>query len=215
MRPILFYDRISPPVRSVLLLIRELNLNVEKRYVNLLKRENHREDFIKLNPLHTVPVLQDEQCTLTDSQAILMYLCDRYGSTSLFPKDPSLRYRIINRLFFNGCLFFRRDSDMMSEFFRYGVVDVSDHRLKIEQSYSHLESFLSDQKFMASDQMTIADLSIVSTLSTVDAYIPVEETTWPRTFDWFNRMKALPYYIEENQAGIDELQEAIRKRCGN
>ncbi|XP_059614690.1 glutathione S-transferase E14-like [Phlebotomus argentipes] len=212
MRPVLFCDPISPPVRSVFLLIRELNVDIERRFVNLLKRENHQEDFIKLNPLHTVPVLKDGNLILTDSHSILMYLCDKYGkSSSLFPKDETLRYKIVNRLFFNGCLFFRRDSDMLSEIFRKRCVEVSHHREKIQECFSHLETFLSETDFMAANHITLADFSILPTLSTVDLFVPLEETKWPRTFAWFHRMKDLPYYNEENQSGIDQLTQTIRK----
>ncbi|XP_055689039.1 glutathione S-transferase E14-like [Lutzomyia longipalpis] len=213
MRPILFCDRISPPVRSVFLLIRELNLDVEKRTVNLLKRENHHEDFIKINPLRTVPVLKDNDLILTDSHAILLYLCEKHDNSGrLFPKDdPNLRFRILNKLFYNGCLFFRRDSDMMTEIFRKRCINLSGHRVKIRECFNHLEEFLRETTFMAANHMTLADLAILPTLSTVNAFIPVEEGTWPRTIEWLNRMKSLPYYEAENQSGIDELLLAIRK----
>ncbi|XP_055708196.1 glutathione S-transferase E14-like [Phlebotomus papatasi] len=217
MRPVLFCDCISPPVRSIFLLIRELNLDVERRTVNLLKGENRHEDYLKVNPLHTVPVLKDQDIVLTDSHVILMYLCEKYGkSTNLFPKEDALRYTVLNRLFFNATLFFRRDSEMMGEIIRERRMDVvSKHRKNVQECFNYLETFLKEVDFMAGNHITIADFAILPTLSTVASVVPLEEEKWPRTFNWFNRMKTtLPYYNEENQAGLDQLIQSIRMIVG-
>lgn len=49
MKPILYYDEISPPVRSVLLLIRALEIDVDRKYVNLFERGHLDEEFIKVS----------------------------------------------------------------------------------------------------------------------------------------------------------------------
>lgn len=48
MKPILFYDDISPPVRSVLMLINELKIEVDYKFVDLFKGENRSEEFFKV-----------------------------------------------------------------------------------------------------------------------------------------------------------------------
>lgn len=49
MKPILFYDDISPVVRSVLMLINDLKIDVELKFVDLFKRENRSAEFFKVN----------------------------------------------------------------------------------------------------------------------------------------------------------------------
>lgn len=62
-----------------------------------------------------MPVFRDSTVTLTDSHAILIYLCEKYGSANdeLWPSDPIDRIKVVNKLFYSGTLLFRRDSDAL------------------------------------------------------------------------------------------------------
>lgn len=135
MNPTLYYDDRSPPVRSVLLLIKALDIKLDYQFVNLFKGAHLRPDFLKvsiradlihfistnrslllfqLSPLHTVPVLKHGDLVLTDSHAILMYLCDLHaGDSPLAVKNSKQRAAILNRLMFNATVFFPRDSVVM------------------------------------------------------------------------------------------------------
>lgn len=60
-----------------------------------------------------MPTFKDEKVTLTDSHAILIYLCENYGGkeSNLWPSHPIERINVLNKLFYSGTLLFRRDSD--------------------------------------------------------------------------------------------------------
>lgn len=66
-----------------------------------------------------MPTLKDDGLTLTDSHAILIHLAQKYGDSgcggglNVYPKDDVTRIKVINRLFFECGILFRRDSDMM------------------------------------------------------------------------------------------------------
>lgn len=49
MKPILYADDRSPPVRSVLMLIAELDVDVEIKNIDLFKREHLRPDFLEVS----------------------------------------------------------------------------------------------------------------------------------------------------------------------
>lgn len=49
MKPELYLDKRSPPVRSVLLLIEALKIDVEQRFIDLSKGEHMHADFLKVN----------------------------------------------------------------------------------------------------------------------------------------------------------------------
>lgn len=44
----LYYDERSPPVRSVLMLIKMLNIEVDLKEVDLFKRKQLREEFLEV-----------------------------------------------------------------------------------------------------------------------------------------------------------------------
>ena len=52
-------------------------------------------EFLRLNPLRQIPVLQDGDLTLADSNAILVYLVKRYAPASQWlPEEPVAAARV-------------------------------------------------------------------------------------------------------------------------
>lgn len=71
-----------------------------------------------------------------------------------------------------------------------------------------LESILKKRKFVAGDQMTIADFSIVATLSTTEIYLPIDVGKYPKINAWYRKMKALPYY-NINEKGVEMFKSVF------
>ncbi|XP_017836071.1 glutathione S-transferase E14 [Drosophila busckii] len=212
-KPILYYDDRSPPVRSCLMLIKMLNIDVELRFVDLFKGAQFQQDFLKLNPQHSVPTLVHGELVLTDSHVILIHLVEQFDADgTLWPRDYQARMKVLNRLFFECSMLFRRDSDLMSEIVRkqYANVDVSYHKRKLTEAYGMLEQYLAEQAYMAGQQLTLADLSIVTTLSTVNLIFPValEPHSWPHLERWLTTMQQLDAY-DVNRIGLKKLQQIV------
>ena len=97
----------SPPARACLMLIRNLELDVQVVNVNLAGGEQHSDEFAKLNPLHKVPVLVDDDFVLSESRAIMAYLVNaKKPESSLYPSDPKARARIDQRLYYDATVVF-------------------------------------------------------------------------------------------------------------
>lgn len=58
--------------------------------------------------------------------------------------------------------------------------------------------------------MTIADLSILPTATTLDFLFPITGDKWPKVVGWLEEMKKLSYYDEIQQKGLDELKGMLR-----
>ncbi|KAJ8979580.1 hypothetical protein NQ317_019155 [Molorchus minor] len=97
----------SPAVRATLMTVKALGIEVERDEVNIAKGEQFLPSFLKLNPLHTIPVLEEGNFVLWDSHAVNTYLADKYGKDdSLYPKHLEKRAAVDSRLYFNcGVLF--------------------------------------------------------------------------------------------------------------
>ncbi|XP_017077231.1 glutathione S-transferase E14 isoform X2 [Drosophila eugracilis] len=188
-KPILYYDDRSPPVRSCLMLIKLLDIDVELRFVDLFKGEQFHKDFLSLNPLHSVPTLVHNDLVLTDSHAILIHLAEKFDEEgSLWPLEHGER--------------------MKSSIVRQGFanVDVALHERKLTEAYIIMERYLESNNFMAGRQLTLADLSIVTTLSTVNLMFPL--TQYPRLRRWFTAMRQLDAY-EANCSGLEKLRQTM------
>lgn len=71
----------------VLWALNELDAEFEFVPVNLLAGEQHRPEFLRLNPAGKVPVLVDGDMVLTESAAIVIYLAEKYPEKGLLPAD--------------------------------------------------------------------------------------------------------------------------------
>ncbi|CAG9767479.1 unnamed protein product [Ceutorhynchus assimilis] len=200
-KPKLYYAQVSPAARSTLLTIGALGLDVELVPVNLMAGEHLTPQFLKKNPLHTIPTLEDGDFTLFDSHAINAYLVTKYGKNdSLYPKDLQKRAIVDQRLHFDSGVVFPRMGAIVGDLLRGGAKTIAKEKADlVSQAYQSLEVLLEGKNFVAGNEVTIADFSLVSTVSSCNsAIVPIASNTYPRITAWLSRMQALPYY-ESNQ----------------
>lgn len=60
--------------------------------------------------------------------------------------------------------------------------------------------------------MTIADISIVATFSTLTLVQPVDNEKFPLITAWFNKMRSHPFYVNGNIPGLRKLKEILEKQ---
>ena len=70
-----------------LLCLKEKGLEFVSHYVDLLRFEQHSEEFLKLNPNGQVPVLVHDGAVITESTVINEYLDDAFPDVPLRPKN--------------------------------------------------------------------------------------------------------------------------------
>ncbi|KAK5642241.1 hypothetical protein RI129_008408 [Pyrocoelia pectoralis] len=214
MAPKLYYNEISAPVRSVLLTAKAIGLELDLKMVNLMAGEHLTPEFLKMNPQHTVPTLDDNGYYLWDSHAINIYLASKYAKNdSLYPKDQQKRGIVDQRLFFNASILQPRMGAIMRPIIRQGATSMPQEKCDdVRDAYDFLETFLEGHEYMAGDSLTIADLSIVSIISSIAPFVALTQNKHPRITRWYNRMQELPYYTEANQIGCDKLVGFIESK---
>lgn len=74
-----------------------------------------------------------------------------------------------------------------------------------QNAYSFLEAFLKQGQYVVGDEMTVADISINTTLITLHKLIPVEAEKYPLITAWMERMQSLPDYEDVNVKGAEAL----------
>jgi len=92
----------SPRATKVIALARHLDLDVELRAVDLLKGEQARPEFTALNPNQRMPVLEDGNFVLWESNAILHDLASRRPESGLWPADARGQSEVIRWLSWEG-----------------------------------------------------------------------------------------------------------------
>jgi len=103
----LYYTPGSPHCRAVLMCIKALDLDVDLIKLDMYQKYEHKKPwFVKMNPQHTVPTINDNEFILWESRAILCYLVNKYGSScpqksQLYPTDPEIRANVDRLLYFD------------------------------------------------------------------------------------------------------------------
>ncbi|XP_066151501.1 uncharacterized protein [Euwallacea fornicatus] len=212
----LYGAKVSPCVRSVLLTIEALGLkNVDFEAIDLFKGETQTPEFQKINPLGKVPVLLDGDLTVWDSHAINAYLVNQYGTDdSLYPKDPAQRALVdaMNQ-FDTGILFAAHDDLIKSIVTAPSPQPLNLHLVKtLEDAYDLLEVILEGRSYAAGAQLTIADFSIATTLSSSTSYLKMKVGKHQRVGTWYRKMQALPYWERVNAEGLKKVLEVLETK---
>lgn len=87
----IFGRKTSSNVQAVMWMIAELGLAHERLDFGGQFGGNDTADFLAMNPMGLVPVLQEADLTLWESQAIIRYLAQKPQATSLWPEAPESR----------------------------------------------------------------------------------------------------------------------------
>ncbi|XP_013164012.1 PREDICTED: glutathione S-transferase 1, isoform C-like [Papilio xuthus] len=191
----------SPPCAFLDLTGAMLGIDHRFRYHSkeFRRSETLEEDFIKINPQHTVPVIIDEGFTLWESRAICKYLVAKYGKEehkNLYPADIKTRAIIDQRLDFDLGILYAR----FYEYYYWQLIDgspLSEVRFKLlQEALGFLNSFLEGNKFAVGSNMTLADLNILVSIETMRiSGIGVEQ--YPNIVRWFELVKSMTPKFEK------------------
>lgn len=69
--------------RKVLAIINYLKLKPEIIPINVYTGEGQKSDYLKINPFGKIPTLVDGEFILWESNAIMLYIADKYGAYQL------------------------------------------------------------------------------------------------------------------------------------
>jgi len=69
---------LSAPANKVRFVANYLGLEYDYVQIKIREGEHRAEQFLKLNPVGKIPVIDDDGFTLYESNAICKYLCDKY-----------------------------------------------------------------------------------------------------------------------------------------
>ncbi|XP_058816312.1 uncharacterized protein LOC131679589 [Topomyia yanbarensis] len=208
-KPIFYTLHLSPPCRAVQLTAKALGVELDHQVVNLLTGDHLKPDFLKINPQHTIPVLDDNGVIVPESHAIVIYLVSKYGEDdSLYPKDLAQQAKVNAALHFESGVLFARTRFLFEAIFT-GCGEIHPEKAEyIKKAYQLLEDTLVDD-YVAGTTLTIADLSCISTIASVMGVVPMERSQYPKIYAWIDRLKELPYYEEANGASAAEHSQLI------
>ncbi|MGH1357282.1 MAG: glutathione S-transferase family protein [Burkholderiaceae bacterium] len=136
-------------------------INHEIVNVDLATGEHKTSEFLKLNPLGQVPVIEDGEVVITDSNAILVYLARRYAPAYL-PQEPELEAQVQRFLTLAaGAIAFGPAAARRITLFN-APLDVGFCLSTAENCLKEIEHHMAGREFLVGDAPTIADFAIYS-----------------------------------------------------
>lgn len=180
----------SGHAHRVVLLLRMLEIPF--RFVAAPAEVRRSAEFLRLNPLGQIPVLQDGPIVLADSNAILVYLAKRYAPRSPWlPEEPLAAARVQRWLSIaagelaHGPALARRIAQWR---------DSGDRQRAIETAgrlFQFMNAHLADMPYLAAAHPTLADLACYSyTAHAPEGGVSLQPFAAIRA--WLQRIEALP-----------------------
>ncbi len=196
----LYHVPLSPFCRKVRLTLAEKKIEVE------LVEERYWEqsaDFLRRNPAGKVPVLKIDNRTLSESQAICEFLEETAPEPRLMPRDADGRYEV-RRLcaWFDDKFHAEVTSKLLYERVNKKVMgqgypdskNVKSGAGRIKYHLDYMSWLLDQRRWLAGDQMTLADLTAAAHLSSLDYISDVDWNRSQNVRDWYAKIKSRPSF---------------------
>jgi len=208
----------SAPCRIVQMTLSVLNLKHEEITVDLFSGEHKTPEYLELNPQHTVPFLIDGDLGLNESRPICSYLLSKYGKRPLhqhlYPlEDLALKAKIDQRLYFDLGTFY---ATVVQDYVAVLFEGCKGPNKELEDKYVEVLGWVTamvKRGYVAdTDHVTLADLSFVSTFSTLKAMGSVDTKKYPFIEAWFLRCKQhIPNYEVVCGQGAQSFGDLYKK----
>jgi GST-like protein len=157
-----FYFSGAPNPTKVALFLEEAGIPYEAIPVDTRKGEQHKPEFLAINPNAKLPAIVDGDVTVFDSNAILLYLAEKTGKF-LPPKGDKARGELLSWLMFVATGVGPYSGQ--SVHFRHYAPDKNDYAInryafEAQRHYGILDARLAKQTYMVGDTYTIVDMDV-------------------------------------------------------
>ena len=201
----LYYNPLSPNVRRVRLTAAVLGIDLEEKLLDFSKGEHKNPEYLALNPNGAVPTLVDGSFVLTESRAIMQYLASKKPETGLLPRDEAQRADVTRWQFWDAAHFSPHAATIAFERLLKGMMGLGDPDLaRVQEALANFRRFaavlnqrLQGRSFVVGNTMTIADLTLASSLMYASKIeLPLGE--FPHIDGWLRQITALEAWEKTN-----------------
>lgn len=194
-RPIRLHAmRFSGHAHRAKLFLSLLGLPFETIEVDLRAGEQKSSAFLAMNPFGQVPVIEDGETVVFDSNAILVYLAKRYGDPSWLPEDPIGAARVAQWLSVAaGQIVYGPGAARLAKAFG-AQLDYDAAVRAALKLFDVIEPEFGKRPFAVGTHATIADVAAYSYV----AHAPeggISLEPYPNIRAWLARVEALPGFV--------------------
>ena len=153
-------------------------------------------EYLARNPNALVPLLDDGDVQLWESNVIVRYLCARHSPGQLYPLDLPQRFDAERWMDWQQTTLNAAGRNAFIQWFRTpadkrNMTLIAESTAATESLLTLLDAHLSRQPFMAGERMTMADIPIACEVHRWQA-LPQARPEHPNLERWYNTLRARP-----------------------
>jgi len=203
----LYHHPISGHAHRARLFLGLLGLEHELVEVDLANGAHKSPEFLKLNPLGQVPVLEDGDKVITDSNAIMVYLAKKTGATNWLPEDAEGAAHVQRWLSIAaGQIAFGPAAARLITLFG-APFDADEVISRAHAVLGNIEDHLKTNDWLAASHPTIADVALYSYVARAPEG-NVDLAAYGKVRDWLKRIEDLPGFVPFMHAPEEMLKSA-------
>ncbi|TNV76384.1 hypothetical protein FGO68_gene7513 [Halteria grandinella] len=221
----LYWELLSQPSRSVKAVLLAGNVPHNEIHIDLMTKQQHSTEYkANVNPRGQVPAIKDGDFALSESNAIMKYLCNTQEGipSHYWPKDSQQRAHVDQFLeyyqnHFRPSLIEPLRFKMMKALAKidYEPAAFEAALAQLWKEVDTLEAYLGQHEgaFIVNDQPTIADLQLFFEFQNL-IYIGLEKSweteKYPQVTAWYNKVIALPEVKSIHDIWIQKVAGLIK-----
>ncbi len=179
-----FYYNLAPNPLKVALFLEEAGLPYEPVPVDTRLGEQHRPEYLAINPNAKAPSIVDGETVVFDSNAILLYLAEKTGRFLPVGSTNAARGTLLSWLMFVATGIGPYSGQ--SVHFRHFAPDPKEYAVdrylfEAKRHWGILDARLADRRWMMGDEYTILDMAVWGWSRMVPFVIgegPADESVW-------------------------------------
>ncbi|MDG1436271.1 MAG: glutathione S-transferase family protein [Rickettsiaceae bacterium] len=214
----LYHHPMCPLSRQVRIYLKEFN-----KEFTLINEPywTRREEFVKINPASTLPVLQLDSMdySLVGIYAISEYISETQENFYFMPSDPIMRAEARRYMSWFNEKFYREvskvlvDEKMIRLLMSQGEPRsgfIMTAKSNITQHLNFLTALLKKNTYIISEQITCADIAAAAHISIVDYFGEINWNRWSTLKEWYSILKSRPSFqplLQDRIAGFNPSSE--------
>ncbi|MBW4646091.1 MAG: glutathione S-transferase family protein [Goleter apudmare HA4340-LM2] len=159
--------------------LEELAVPYEFVMLDMQAGEHRQPDFLAINPIGKVPAIADGDLQLWESGAILLYLADKYGKSTLSPEEHAILAQWV--LFANATL-------------GPGIFLEANRERETPRLLTPLNDIFERQPFLLGDEFTVADVAVGSILAYIPIMLKLDLSAYPSVLKYIKQVSERPAF---------------------
>jgi glutathione S-transferase len=190
-------NRTAANILKIRLALAEAGVEHDYKVIDLANGEQHKPEYLAINPHGKVPVLVDGSFALPESDAILWYVAEKFPNARLMPTDIQGRARVLQWCDFASTSLYTASYEI---FLNTSYGEPANHsefiagraRTALDRSMTVLDGRLAGRQFVAVDALSIADFAIAAVVHMLKTREQVKLDERPNVLAHYERIAQRP-----------------------